>query len=156
MQRSWLIQAQLRGVSSVIRARYELFQSVASTVRIVLADRGSGTQRGLKLVDSLEAVRQPGSRALSKTEIIGLSVGTLLALGLTLRVRGYLFGTIPLWEDEAAWAIRLMDLPVTKHAIRPVGFMALTKWLAMLVAPSEAVLRALPWLAGLAALGMAW
>jgi len=49
-----------------------------------------------------------------------------------------------------------MDLPVTKHAIRPVGFMALTKWLAMLVAPSEAVLRALPWLAGLAALGMAW
>jgi hypothetical protein len=79
----------------------------------------------------------------------------LLGVGLVLRERGFLTGTIPLWEDEAGWAIRLVQLPLQAHDIRPLGFMALSKLLVSLLSPSETVLRALPWIAGIASLAMA-
>jgi len=77
---------------------------------------------------------------------------SLLVVGFALRARGFLFSTIPFWEDEAAWAIRLVDLPLKEHVIRPLGFMALSKLLAWLFSPSETVLRLLPWLASVGAL----
>jgi hypothetical protein len=76
----------------------------------------------------------------------------LIAWGIVLRYRGFFFSPVPLWEDEAAWAIRLMEWPLSDHLIRPIGFMATVKLLAKVFAPSELVLRAIPWAAGLAAL----
>jgi hypothetical protein len=85
----------------------------------------------------------------------GVASAILVVLGVLIRARGVLFGTIPLWEDEAAWAMRLMDLPLREHTIRPLGFMAASKLLASAFSPSEMVLRLLPWLAGSACVWMA-
>jgi len=77
----------------------------------------------------------------------------LVWLGVVLRARGMWFGlTISLWEDEAAWAMRLIELPLREHVIRSVGFMALSKGLVALFSASERVLRFLPWCAGTGAL----
>jgi hypothetical protein len=73
----------------------------------------------------------------------------LVWLGIVLRTRGMWFGRpISLWEDEAAWAIRLIELPLREHVMRSVGFMAVSKGLVALLSPSERVLRFLPWCAG--------
>ncbi|HEY8945561.1 MAG TPA: hypothetical protein VIM73_14935, partial [Polyangiaceae bacterium] len=66
-------------------------------------------------------------------------------LGVALRSRG---NSTPLWLDEATWAVFLLENPITDQLIRPIGFMALSKWLADALSPSEAVLRLLPWTAG--------
>lgn len=84
-----------------------------------------------------------------------LTTLALLGVGLVLRARGFVLGTVPLWEDEAAWAMRLVDLPLSEHTIRPLGFMALSKLLALHVSASETALRALPWLSGAACLALA-
>jgi hypothetical protein len=80
---------------------------------------------------------------------LSLCSALLVTLGLYLRARGYLLEeTIALWLDEAAWAIALVDQPLSEHLIRPIGFMAVTKALVLVFGPSEAALRFLPWLAG--------
>jgi hypothetical protein len=76
-------------------------------------------------------------------------------LGLWLRTRGYLFSTISLWLDEAAWARFLIEQPLIKHIFRPIGFMAVTKALTEVFSPSETVLRFLPWSTGIATTLMA-
>jgi hypothetical protein len=78
-----------------------------------------------------------------------------VVLGLWLRCRGYLFSTISLWLDEAAWARFLLEKPLIKHVFRPIGFMAVTKGLTDVFSPSETVLRFLPWSAGIATTLMA-
>src|SRR5262245_4932805 len=102
----------------------------------------------------MEAVRETEnpSSFISLPRVTWLVTVSLLGVGLLLRMRGYVGGTIPLWEDEAGWALRLVDLPIDAHDIRPLGFMAVSKLLVTLFSPSETVLRALPWLAGLATL----
>jgi hypothetical protein len=79
----------------------------------------------------------------------------MVAFGLVLRARGYLFSPLALWLDEAAWARRLLEMPLVQHLFRPIGFMAVTKGLVRLLSPSEAVLRFLPWVAGVTATLMA-
>ena len=76
--------------------------------------------------------------------------GVLVTLGLWLRVRGVLYQVIPLWLDEASWALMLTELPVLEQVIRPVGFVAFNKAVASLFGTSEFTLRFLPWVAGLA------
>lgn len=102
----------------------------------------------------MEAVSETESKvpSLSLAQVTWLATAGLLALGLILRARGYLFGTIPLWEDEAGWTIRLIDRPLLSHTIRPLGFMAVSKVLVSVFSASETVLRAMPWLAGVGAL----
>lgn len=76
----------------------------------------------------------------------------LVCLGIVLRARGMWFGRpISLWEDEAFWAIRLIELPLSAHVMRSVGFMAVSRALVALFSASEQVLRFLPWCAGTAA-----
>jgi len=106
---------------------------------------------------SMEAISASGNPpwTLKAAHVSALVIGVVLAIGLWLRLRGYAFGTIALWEDEAAWAVRLVKLPLDAHDIRPLGFMALSKLLASWLSPSETVLRALPWLSGVGALAMA-
>lgn len=80
----------------------------------------------------------------------------LVVLGLFLRARGYLFSTISMWLDEAAWVGYLLEKPLLKSSVfRPIGFMAISKGLSDTLGPSEAVLRFMPWAAGIAATLMA-
>jgi len=72
----------------------------------------------------------------------------LVLLGLFLRARGYLFQRHGFWLDEAAWAGLLMKKPLVTLLIRPIGFMTLSKLLAVTFGPSEVVLRTMSWLAG--------
>lgn len=73
----------------------------------------------------------------------------IVAVGIGLRARGYLFSTEALWGDEAGWAVKLQKDPLVELLIRPIGFMAVTKALTSLLSPTETVLRALPWAAGI-------
>lgn len=106
-------------------------QLVFEKVRFAVLD-GSSTERAVRFVTAF-----------------------MVVLGLWLRCRGYLFSTMPLWLDEANWAMRLIDKPLIEHLIRPIGFMAVSKALVSIFAPSETVLRFLPWCAGIATVLMA-
>jgi hypothetical protein len=80
----------------------------------------------------------------------------LVWLGIILRARGMWFGRpISLWEDEAAWAMWLIDLPLKEHVVRSLGFMAISKGLVTAFGASERVLRFLPWCAGAGAVLLA-
>ncbi|HWP05063.1 MAG TPA: hypothetical protein VNN72_04945, partial [Polyangiaceae bacterium] len=79
----------------------------------------------------------------------------LVLLGLFLRVRGYLFQRHGFWLDEAAWAGLLMKRPLVTLLIRPIGFMSLSKVLALWLGPSEVVLRGISWVAGILTLLLA-
>src|SRR5882724_1335191 len=105
----------------------------------------------------MEAVRRLETRvaALSAENAVWLCQTTLIFVGLALRARGFLWDTIALWSDEAAWAAKLVDLPLSAQLIRPIGFMAVCKFLVYLFSGSETVLRVLPWSAGIAPLVMA-
>jgi hypothetical protein len=75
----------------------------------------------------------------------------IVALGLLLRARGYLFpgpGNA-FWLDEASWAISLIDDPLKDLLIRPIGFMGITKVLVKIFGAREATFRLLAWLGGL-------
>ena len=73
----------------------------------------------------------------------------VVLLGLGLRARGYLFDRHGFWLDEALWAKMLMHDPLVTLLLRPIGFMGLNKALALVLGPSETVLRALSWCAGI-------
>jgi hypothetical protein len=75
----------------------------------------------------------------------------LLGLGLWLRARGYLWSQTGLWLDEASWAMRIFNRPLVQSLIRPIGFLAVSKFLASTFSNTETVLRALPWGAGVVA-----
>jgi hypothetical protein len=75
----------------------------------------------------------------------------VVTLGLVLRARGYLYDRSAFWLDECSWAMRIVERPLVQNLIRPIGFLAVSKFLALDVANTETVLRALPWLAGIAA-----
>jgi len=81
---------------------------------------------------------------------LGSALTTLvILLGLFLRARGYLFQRHGFWLDEAAWAVLLMKKPLVTLLIRPIGFMSLSKLLAVVLGPSEVVLRGISWVAGI-------
>lgn len=79
----------------------------------------------------------------------GLTVA-LVALGLFLRARGYLWHAPAFWLDECTWAMNLVEQPLIELSIRPIGFMWVSRTLAQLFSLTEPVLRAMPWLAGIA------
>jgi hypothetical protein len=79
-----------------------------------------------------------------------LTIGCVLA-GLFFRARGFLFSPSAFWLDESMWAVNIMTRPLTENWVRPVGFITISKLLAVVFSPSETVLRALPWFAGVVA-----
>jgi hypothetical protein len=89
------------------------------------------------------------------TRLVPMLMAALIVAGVVLRVRGYLTAPISLWEDEATWAVRLLEGRMLWNSIRPPGFIAVCKLLVFLLGASEIGLRALPWLAGLGTLLMA-
>jgi hypothetical protein len=91
----------------------------------------------------------PGER------VFALLTTASVLLGLFLRARGYFWQVPSFWLDECSWAMMLVEQPLLELAIRPIGFMAVSRLLAQTFSLSEPVLRAMPWLAGLATLLMA-
>jgi hypothetical protein len=81
--------------------------------------------------------------------IIRISTAVILAAGFLLRMRGYLWQPSAFWLDECSWAMLTVELPLAELAIRPVGFMWLSRLLGTHIALTEPVLRFVPWLAGM-------
>lgn len=100
----------------------------------------------------LDAVRAEPRRFLDPFTLV---TAVCLAAGLWMRVRGMLYDVSPLWLDEAAWAIRLVEEPLFEQYIRPLGFVAVAKALVQLFGMYELSLRFLPWAAGIAAMVLA-
>jgi hypothetical protein len=97
--------------------------------------------------------REPAARARAAWEsaspserAYGIVLALVVVLGLLLRLRN---AGQPLWLDEADWTVELLNSSPIDATIRPVGFMWLTKGLALALGPSELVLRSLPLAAGL-------
>jgi hypothetical protein len=76
-------------------------------------------------------------------------VVALVAAGIALRARGFFLEARPLWRDEAGWAFILERTHLLEPNIRPLGFMAVSKFLVSCFGAREAVLRLLPWVAGI-------
>jgi hypothetical protein len=95
----------------------------------------------------------------SERAVAALTLG-LVVVGIALRARGYLFDCTAFWLDECSWAMRIVERPLVQNLIRPIGFLAVSKFLALTFANTETVLRLLPWVAGivttLAAPLLAW
>ncbi len=87
--------------------------------------------------------------------VLAALTSAVVLLGLFLRARGYFWQVPAFWLDECTWAMNLVEQPLVELAIRPIGFMAVSRVLAQVFSLSEPVLRAMPWLAGLATLLMA-
>jgi len=94
-------------------------------------------------------------KACSAAKPAALIVAALTVLGvlvgLFFRARGYLFDDSAFWLDECVWAMNLTTRDLLQNQIRPPGFILVSRWLALLLGPTEAVLRFLPWLASVAA-----
>jgi hypothetical protein len=76
----------------------------------------------------------------------------VLALGVFLRLNGYLGEQISLWLDEALWAQRFVSKPILSLGIRPAGFVWLTRCVVSVLGASELGFRFLPNVAALASL----
>jgi hypothetical protein len=80
------------------------------------------------------------------------AIAAALALGIFLRLNGYLRQDISLWLDEALWAPRFVNWPLLSLGIRPLGFVWLTRLLVSAFGATEIWFRFLPNVAALAAL----
>jgi hypothetical protein len=89
--------------------------------------------------------------ATAEERAFGIAVLFCVLLGLWLRARGFFWAAPSFWIDECSWAIYLMEKPIGYLLIRPPGFMIVSKGLALLFGPYEAVLRTLPFCSGIAA-----
>lgn len=67
-----------------------------------------------------------------------------VALGVFLRVNGWLGHHISFWMDEALWASRLLKWPLLQLGIRPVGFMGITRAVVHVFGAREVWFRLLP------------
>ena len=89
--------------------------------------------------------------ATTEARVVNAATVLMVALGLWLRARGFFWDASAFWIDEAQWAILLMEQPLVDLLIRPPGFMAVSKLVALIFGPQEMALRTLPFIAGVAA-----
>ena len=96
----------------------------------------------------------------SKFSWEGLTAGVILLLGFALRLRQYLTGR-SLWLDEAMLALNIVNRdfielfqPLDYDQGAPIGFLLAEKILDILFGAHELVLRLLPFVVGIAALGL--
>jgi hypothetical protein len=106
------------------------------------------------------ASRRPGLRSWGHGT---LWVALLIGIGLLLRGRQYLFNR-SLWLDEAYLAVNFLDRdlaqlllePLANGQAAPLGFLALTKLLTVVLGPQDWVLRVQPVVFGALTLMAAW
>jgi 4-amino-4-deoxy-L-arabinose transferase-like glycosyltransferase len=81
--------------------------------------------------------------------LFALAMGFVVLVGILYRCNGVIVGRpLVLWLDECSWANLLLEQPLRDLLIRPIGFMAVSKVLALTFGPSEIVLRLMSVLAG--------
>jgi len=90
-----------------------------------------------------------GPRASFGERVVRLLTAALVAAGFILRMRGYFWRASAFWLDECTWAMLIVERPLAELAIRPVGFMWVSRLLGTHIALTEPVLRFMPWLAGM-------
>jgi hypothetical protein len=95
---------------------------------------------------------QEAQAAPTGVSVYRVALAAALALGLFLRLNGYLGQHISLWLDEALWAPRFVNWPLLSLGIRPIGFVWLTRLLVSAFGATEFWFRFLPNMAALAAL----
>lgn len=83
-------------------------------------------------------------RERSPDDLFRVAMLAIVALGLFLRLHGWASNRLSFWYDEAMWAGRLLRLPLQELAIRPVGFMWLTRTVVRCFGDSELWFRFLP------------
>jgi hypothetical protein len=87
--------------------------------------------------------------------VVRLLTAAIVVVGFLLRARGYLWNPTAFWLDECTWAMNIVEQPLLELAIRPIGFMWVSRELARLFSLSEPVLRAMPWFAGMVTVAIA-
>jgi hypothetical protein len=88
--------------------------------------------------------RERWQRAPESERHYWLALSVVLALGVFVRLRGYLGEPISLWLDEALWAKRFLTQPLLSFGIRPIGFVWLTRTLVHVFGATELWFRFLP------------
>jgi hypothetical protein len=83
--------------------------------------------------------------------LVSLLMLGCIAAGLWFRAQAFVFDVPAFWLDECLWAMNLTERPLVQNLIRPPGFIVISKALAVTLSPTETVLRALPWTAGVIA-----
>ena len=78
-----------------------------------------------------------------------------VVVGIVFRSVRYWFEPIGLWQDEAGWAEKMLDLPLPALAIRPIAFMAISKLSVLALGFQEYWLRLPAYLAGILSLVVA-
>jgi len=106
-----------------------------------------------QLVTRLQALPRPWKLNLSDDVAGRVLRGTALVVvgvGILLRTRGLVFAAPgnSLWLDEAAWAMKLIEEPLSENLIRPMAFMAIIKALISVFGAYPLMFRLLPWLGG--------
>jgi hypothetical protein len=66
-----------------------------------------------------------------------VALALVLALGVFLRLRGYLGEPISMWLDEALWAPRFVNRSLLALGLRPIGFVWLTRALVTAFGATE-------------------
>jgi hypothetical protein len=85
------------------------------------------------------------------TRVERFAMVCLVSAGWFFRARGMLFGErLEMWNDEASWAMRMFERPLSEHMIRPPGYVVFSRLSASLLGSTEFSFRLLPWLAGMA------
>jgi hypothetical protein len=82
--------------------------------------------------------------------VVSLLMIGCIGAGLWFRARLFFVDVPALWLDECQWAMNLTERPLVQNLIRPPGFIIVSKALILTFSPTERVLRALPWMAGVA------
>lgn len=89
--------------------------------------------------------------------VVSVLMIACIVAGLWFRARAFIFDVPAFWLDECLWAMNLTERPLVQNLIRPPGFIVVSKALAVTFSPTETVLRALPWVAGVVAtVGSPW
>ena len=91
-------------------------------------------------------------RTRARADLLDVAMLGVVTLGLFLRLHGWAVNRLSFWYDEAMWAGRLLRLPLQELAIRPVGFMWLTRAIVRTFGESEVWFRLLPALGSAGAL----
>lgn len=129
-----------------------MLRVAARRARSVMQNPGKSLQALLSLL-SRGLGRVLGPHLTLPERALRVLTVAVLAFGLWLRSRGVVLGaTLPLWNDEAQWAVFLETEELTTLFIRPIAFMALTKGLVEVFGHAEWVYRLLPWLGGVVTL----
>ena len=108
-----------------------------------------------QLVAKLQALPRPWKLNLSDDaagRLVRATAIIVVGVGILLRTRGLVFAAPgnSMWLDEAVWAMKLIEDPLSESLIRPIAFMASIKALISVLGAYPVLFRLLPWLAGVA------